>query len=175
MTTPTKPFNGFLEGFQFIWSQTKKPIRHPTFVLFFFFAIVFCGCMGVWYEWRHLKNAEYQSLFNSIILLTPPFISGAYLQIILTKNAPTFVKGLLGFFVFTASYIFYELIGSVFEASNLKVYLLTALMTLISLWVTWVQLSLSEDLYDKPVEKAALGGKNLNKDLSGEIPVDFES
>ncbi|MEQ1312088.1 hypothetical protein [Acinetobacter sp. XH1639] len=175
MSIPEKAFNGFVDGFQFIWTQTKKPIRHPTFLLFFLIAICVFGSIGVWYELRNIKNADYQPLFNAIILLTPPFVSGAYFQIILNKDTPQFAKCLLGFFVFLAGYIFFELIGTKFEAKLWYIYIFTAAMTFITLWITWIQLSLSDDLYDKPVKKAALGGENLAQDLDGKIPEGFES
>ncbi|WP_034171425.1 hypothetical protein [Acinetobacter sp. YZS-X1-1] len=148
MTTPKETFNGFLEGFSFVWKQTKNPIKHPTFWLFFTIAILIFGSLGVWYEWRNVKNSDYQALFNAFILLTPPLISSAYLQLLFSKVPSKPAKGLLGLFVALAGYIFFELIGTTFKTQDWDLYFFTAVMVFITLWITWIQLSLNDDLYD---------------------------
>lgn len=168
-------FNGFKDAIKYLKEQTLKPVVHPTFWYYFIVAILGFGALGIWYELRHIKDENYLNLIAALILFCPPLISNAYFQLALNKQPNTSAKAVFGLICVIGIYICFELISIENKSESLMIYLGIPFAICLTIWVTWLQSSLNEDLYDKPAEKAAIGGKKVDTKLNGNIPTEYES
>jgi hypothetical protein len=152
--------------------RTTKPAKHPSFVLFFVFAVLGLGALGIWlelYSYIYPELGVYQSrktdaLRTAILTFFPAVAGTAAMQLVWagsTKHFRSAAFAILGAFLVVA------LITSPSRISNTSALVVGVIASLVSLWVWWIANAKQADLLDNP--SAPTGGDDVNRKLPGSL------
>jgi len=154
--------------------RTVKPFRHPSFVLFFMFAVLGFGALGIWVELyayfvpeRGGFIAHETDALRTAVLTFFPAVSGtAAMQLIWAESSKHFRSAafsILGVFLVVA------LLISPTRISNCSALIIGVLASILSLWVWWIANATQTDLLDTVDPADSVGGDDVKAKLSGSL------
>lgn len=158
--------------------RTTKPAKHPSFVLFFIFAVLGLGALGIWLELysyiypesgRH-PSQETDALRTAMLTFFPAVAGTAAMQLMWaesTKHFRSVAFAILGAFLVVA------LIISPARITNASALVVGVMASVASLWIWWIANAKQADLLDKINTSAPVGGDDVEVKLSGSLD-DFQ-
>lgn len=151
-----------------ICTRMVVPASHPSFVMYFILAVILIGPAGVWFELYQFTIAgpsrTADALLTSIATFSPALMASSCLQAIWERPLRSFQA----FLIFLSSVC--GIGWLIFVAAPLpKSYSigLGLFLSVIALGVWWMSNANQKDLRDDISDAAAVGGDDLNGDLSG--------
>lgn len=154
--------------------RTVKPFKHPSFVLFFIFAVLGLGALGIWlelYAFIYPEKGAYSTggtdaLRTAVLTFFPAVAGTAAMQLMwaeATKHFRSVAFAILGAFLVVA------LIISPARISNPSALVVGVLASFFSLWVWWIANAKQADLLDKINTSAPVGGDDVEVPLPGSL------
>lgn len=154
--------------------RTTKPAKHPSFVLFFIFAVLGLGALGIWlelYSYIYPEPGAYPSqetdaLRTALLTFFPAVAGTAAMQLMwaeTTKHFRSFAFAIMGAFLVVALAI------SPARITNASALVVSVVASVASLWVWWIANAKQADLLDKINTAAPTGGDDVNRDLPGSL------
>lgn len=158
--------------------RTAKPIRHPSFVVFFACAVLGLGALGVWLElYSYIypdrggyANRETDALRTALLTFFPAVAGTAAMQLMWaesTKHFRSVAFAILGVFLVVA------LVISPARISNGSALFFGVVASVMSLWVWWIANAKQADLLDEINPSDSVGGDNVQVKLAGSLD-DFQ-
>lgn len=152
--------------------RTLQPWRHPSFVLYFFAAILLVGGAGMWLELHKVLFAmegESKSLENirtALITFFPALAGSACMQVILEENDDRALRAVAVCMLIVLSTLALAIAPSTVSAS--AAILLGILGTLLALWTWWIANAKQPGLQDGRTD-APIGRLDPKSGLSGSL------
>lgn len=154
--------------------RTSKPAKHPSFVLFFIFAVLGLGALGIWLElYSYLypepgayPRQETDALRTALLTFFPAVAGTAAMQLMWaasTKHFRSVAFAILGSFLVAA------LIISPARITNASALFVGVMASVASLWVWWIANAKQAELLDKINTSAPTGGDDVNRELPGSL------
>lgn len=154
--------------------RTVKPAQHPSFVLFFIFAVLGLGALGVWLElygyiyperWKHAPR-ETDSLRTAVLTFFPAVAGTAAMQLMWAESTKHFRSVA---FAILSAFLVVALIISPARISNNSALVVGVLASAFSLWVWWIANAKQADLLDTINTSAPVGGDDFDVPLPGSL------
>ena len=169
---------GKLQHWKFLASEVRRktaaPLQHPTFVIYFFVAVLGIGALGVWAELlgsvsgpgRGVKGM--QEVFNTYI---PAFVAPTCMQLILAERQKT-----LRAFSILLTTVCAIALWICLQIATWPGLIFGALSVAGALWLWWLANADQSDFTDgRPDPDAPTGGKvSPNVPLAGSL-TDFQT
>lgn len=154
--------------------RTIKPAKHPSFVLFFVFAVLGLGALGIWlelYSYIYPESGKHSShetdaLRTAMLTFFPAVAGTAAMQLMWaesTKHFRSVAFAILGAFLVVA------LIISPARITNVSALFVGVIASVASLWVWWIANAKQADLLDKIDPSAPTGGDDVDRELPGSL------
>lgn len=151
MSTNDQP-NSFCLVWDFLKTQTKKPLGHVTFWMYLILGIIGLGGLGFWFELgKFIKtdNTTTDAIKTALILFAPPLLNTSAIQMCLskkrvelhTKSAIFFIASCVNLACFLLL-----LFDPIFKSWSFA--LTMVFILIVTIWIALIQSSLNEDLYD---------------------------
>ncbi|WP_394538806.1 hypothetical protein PRJ39_25150 [Lysobacter enzymogenes] len=158
--------------------RTARPIKHPSFVVFFVCAVLGLGALGIWLELysyiysvpEKYPHRETDALRTALLTFFPAVAGTAAMQLMWaesTKHFRSVAFAILGVFLVVALVIFPARI------SNGSALFFGTAASVMSLWVWWIANAKQDDLLDEVDPSAPVGGDNVQVKLAGSLD-DFQ-
>lgn len=182
MTDQTsEPPDLFKELKRDIARRTKRPIKHPSFIIFFIIAVLGFSALGIWLELYAYVYPEVGAaspkldplgaLRTAVITFFPAVAGTAAMQLIWADGAKHFRSvAFLTLFIFLVAALW------IFPANRISTesaLFYGFIASLVSVYVWWVANADQIDLLDKINPSAPLGGENPEAPLTGDY-MDFQ-
>lgn len=176
-TDPETSRSLFRELRKEIVERTLKPLKHPSFVIYFLIAVLGCSALGIWLELyayiypnpMHWPARPTDALRTAILTFFPVVAGTAAMQLIWSESVKHYRSAALLILVL---FVFVELVISPSRISNGSALFVGTLASLLSLWVWWIANANQPGLLDIVDPADAVGGDKLNDPLNGS-PDDF--
>ncbi|WP_338713140.1 hypothetical protein WAC51_01330 [Stenotrophomonas geniculata] len=158
--------------------RTTKPAKHPSFVLFFLFAVLGLGALGIWvelYSYIYPESGKHaiqgtDGLRTAMLTFFPAVAGTAAMQLMWaesTKHFRSVAFAILGAFLVVA------LVVSPARITNASALVVCAMASVASLWTWWIANAKQTDLLDQINTSAAVGGDDVEVRLPGSLD-DFQ-
>jgi hypothetical protein len=160
-----------------IFNRTKKPLKHPSFIIFFILAVLGFSATGIWlelYEYVYISSKEpadsinrLGSLRTAVITFFPAVAGTAAMQLIWSEQAKHFRS-----VAFLTLVIFFVVAIWIFPDSRITIgsaLIVGSIASLFSVYVWWIANANQADLLDAITPSAPVGGDNLKGPLSGSL------
>lgn len=152
-----------------LWVRTLRPFSYPSFVGFFFVAVVLLGGGGVWLEaWNYhfhdiAVRPETSSLRIALITFFLALAGSSSMQLVMEEESYKSLKT-FGIFVLVVAFAFALVVSSRHLSSCIALILAWA-GAVVSLWVWWIANANQKDFQDPDIP----AGGRLDKALAGDL------
>lgn len=151
-------------------ARTLNPLYHPSFVIFFFVAIIGLGPTGFWIElFNYMTDPKYDfgKVRASIVSFVPAFIAATTMQLIWAEG--TRALRALAILMLSVCMLCLVLCGSE-KVGNTVAMWLGCLSAIVSLWMWWIANANQKEFQDQTPDPGLnpVGG-NLDRDLAGTL------
>jgi hypothetical protein len=152
--------------------RSRKPWRHPSFVLYFFASVLLVGGAGIWLELHKFlfpMAGECRSLENlrtALITFFPALAGSACMQVILEENDDRALRASAVCVLITLSILALAIAPS--SVSSPTSITLGLVGCLLALWAWWIANANQPGLQDGRTD-AAIGRSNPNSSLQGSL------
>lgn len=164
---------GYWSAFaRLLWQRTSLPIHHPSYVIFFFVAILIIGPAGVWieiYNYYTSPITNLSALKSSFMSFIPAFVTATCLQSIWAEGkSKAFRSFCILILVICTLCLLLSTSGALSKVSTL-VY--ASISTTAALWMWWIvnanQVDYLDD--DEDVSLNPTGSDDMSMELQGDL------
>lgn len=161
-----------------IRDRTKKPAKHPSFIVFFLIAVLGFGALGIWLELYVYVYPDpaatvplsSDALRTAILTFFPAVAGTAAMQLIWAESTKHFRSAA---FLVLALFLVMTLVLFPARISNGSALFFGVAASILSLWVWWIANAKQVDLLDALNPTAAVGGEDAGAPLPGSLS-DYE-
>lgn len=154
--------------------RTFKPAHHPSFVMFFIFAVMGLGALGIWVELYayiypelgKFAPQETDALRTAVLTFFPAVAGTAAMQLIWAESTKHFRSAA---FSVLCIFLVVALVISPTRISNCSALVIGLLASVFSLWVWWIANAKQAELLDEINASAPVGGDDVKVKLSGSL------
>jgi hypothetical protein len=155
--------------------RTLEPFKHFSFVAYFFIAVFAVSGAGVWLEIYNffliqpdLASEPTASLRTAIVTLIPALAGSATLQVIWAENNKKSLRAFAALILFILTFVALA-IAPIKAVPKEFALTIGGIAAFVAMWMWWIANAKQQDFLDPIDPDAAVGKKDLDGKLSGNL------